>query len=96
MPRAGRKQQLPVLRWSNDREHDLGISSLLRKRLVHQVGVGHNRFLYVDELDGVLPFGPDGVGDDADGERVLSQMLIGRSSSTLLWKIDKERTLMKV
>ena len=96
MSRAGRKQQLPVLRWSNDREHDLRISSFLRKRLVHQVGVGHDCFLDVDELDGVLAFGPDGVGDDADGERVLGQVFIGRSSSTLFWKIDKERTLMKV
>ena len=84
MSRARRKQELTILRWSNNGKHNLSISGLLRKRLVHQVRVSDHGLLYVDQLYGVLSLGPDGIGDDTDGEGVLGQVLVGRSYPTLL------------
>ena len=52
--RARRQEQKSMLRRWQEREHDLRVASLLRKRLVHQVRVRDYRLLYVDQFDRVL------------------------------------------
>jgi hypothetical protein len=52
--RACRQQKRSVLRRRHDGEDEVGVASLLRKRLVHQVRVSDHGLLHVDQFDGVL------------------------------------------
>ena len=54
MAGARRQEEDSVLGRRYDREDDLGVASLLRKRLVHQVRVRDHGLLHVDQFDGVL------------------------------------------